>query len=76
MVSILQLYILFYSTLPPPPPHQKLDYDGGRTLEELIQYVEKRVAGEPIDEPADGPMDSEGGDGDEPGDDNAPKDEL
>ena len=27
---------------------QVLDYNGGRTLEDLIKYVEDRVAGEPI----------------------------
>ena len=73
MIITLQLKILFYSTL---PPHQKLDYDGGRTLEELIQYVEKRVAGEPVEEPTNEPMDEQGGDGDEPDGDNVPKDEL
>jgi hypothetical protein len=52
-----------------------LDYNGGRTLDDLIEYVEKRVAGIPEDE--DDGTDSE--DSEDEGDideEEVPKDEL
>ena len=43
---------------------QIFDYDGGRTLEELIKYVERHIAGEEIEDEADQMAEEEGEGGD------------
>lgn len=65
-------------TCPTPVPRsvQIIDYNGGRTLDDLIQYVERRVAGIPEEEEEEGDetdmSDDEGEESDVPAD----RDEL
>ena len=40
-------------------PVQVLDYSGGRTLEDLIEYVEDRVAGKPVEDDGEDDSDEE-----------------
>lgn len=58
---------------------QIVDYNGGRTLEDLIKFVEKRVAGEPYDED-EGSDDEEGEGSDDESEgeeaEEVPRDEL
>ena len=49
----------------PPLVLQVLDYNGGRTLEDLIKYVEDRVAGEPIGDDDDDDDDASDADDDD-----------
>ena len=49
-----------------------MDYQGGRTLEDLIQFVEKQVSGEFEEEEGD----EEDEDEDEEAEDEVPRDEL
>ena len=48
-----------------------MDYQGGRTLEDLIQFVEKQVSGEFEEE-----EDEDDEDEDEEAEDEVPRDEL
>ena len=53
--------------------YQMRDYEGGRTLEDLIKYVEDRVAGIPEDDDDSDQSDMSDDEGEEP---DIPKDEL
>ena len=61
-----------------------MDYSGGRTLEDLIQYVEKKVAGisddddedDDDDDDDDNETDTDSDADEEPAEPEAPKDEL